>query len=429
MINIVWLVPRSVILLLRNPENASTALSMNGKTDLPATSLPFVPSINSGQALRFSKNQRKVFRQNYSPLRFAAPRAFRFSGRVIIALIAALLPLSPVSTFGQSLLPAKLQKVTALYGARSGASWPMWMAKQGGYYRKHDLEVELVFGVHPAPIAAVISGQAAMTPAGADPALLSISKDSSLVLVGSYLNKGSFALVAGKNIKQISQLAGKRVGVGRVGDPPYHFTLSLLRKHGINTKDIQWLSVGVDAAARAASLHSGQIDATLITAPAYFRLEAAGFPVLAVLSDYEDIFVSTYYLFRRETVLTNRLVAEGFIKAHAEAIKRFYGDRTFAMQVMMKYGGAKDVEDASRVYNLFAKSRMFEPIPYVLKGSVEGVIERQRQEQPYLKDFDFSKSVDNSLVEQLAREGFFERLFGPEIREEQRKKQALAYGR
>ena len=365
----------------------------------------------------------------HSLLRFAAPRAFRFRGRGIIALIAALLSLSSISTFAQSSPPAKLQKVTALYGARSGASWPMWMAKDGGYYRKHGLDVELVFGVHPAPIAAVISGQAAMTPAGADPALLSASKDPSLVLLGSYLNKGSFALVAGKNINQISQLAGKRIGVGRVGDPPYHFTLSLLRKHGINPKDIQWLSVGVDAAARAASLHTGQIDATLVTAPSYFRLEAAGFPVLAVLSDYDDIYVSTYYLFRRDASPTNRMVAEGFIKAHAEAIKRFYDDKAFATQVMMKYGGAKDMEDAGRVYNLFAKSRMFESVPYVLKGSVEGVIERQRQEQPYLKDFDFSKSVDNSLVDQLVKEGFFERVFGPAIREEQQKKQALSYGR
>jgi ABC-type nitrate/sulfonate/bicarbonate transport system substrate-binding protein len=352
---------------------------------------------------------------------------FRLVG--MIACATALFSLTASVASAQSAPAAKLQKVTALYGARSGASWPMWIARDGGYYRKHGLEVELVFGVHPAPIAAVISGQAAMTPAGADPALLSVSKDPSLVLLGSYLNKGSFALVAGKNINQINQLAGKRVGVGRVGDPPYHFTLSLLRKHGINPKEIQWLSVGVDAAARAASLYSGQIDATLVTAPAYFRLEAAGFPVLAVLSDYDDIYVSTYYLFRRDTVSTNRVVAEGFIKAHAEAIKRFYDDRSFAMQVMMKYGGAKDMEDAGRVYNLFAKSRMFESIPFVLKGSVEGVIERQRQEQPYLKDFDFSKSVDNSLVEQLVREGFFERLFGPEIREEQKKKHALAYGR
>ncbi|HZA55397.1 MAG TPA: ABC transporter substrate-binding protein [Candidatus Udaeobacter sp.] len=325
--------------------------------------------------------------------------------------------------------PAKLQRVSALYGARSGASWPMWMAKDGGYYRKYGLDVELVFGVHPAPIAAVISGNAAMTSAGADPALLSASKDPSLVLVGSYLNKGSFALVAAKNINQVNQLAGKRIGVGRVGDPPYHFTLSLLRKHGINPKDVQWLSVGADAAARAASLHTGQIDATLITAPSYFRLEAAGFPVLAQLSDHDDIYVSTYYLFRRDTVLTTRMVGEGFIKAHAEAIKRFYDDRSFAMQVMIKYGGAKDTEDAGRVYNLFAKSRMFESVPYVLKGSVEGVIERQRQDQPYLKHFDFTKSIDNSLIDQLVSEGFFERIFGPAIKQEQQKRQALAYGR
>lgn len=346
-----------------------------------------------------------------------------------IAVSLALLLVGPPVAGAQNLSLIKLQKVTALYGARSGASWPMWIAQDGGYYRKNGLDVELVFGVHPAPIAAVISGNAAMTSAGADPALLSASKDRSLVLLGSFLNKGSFALVANKNISQVGQLAGKRIGVGRVGDPPYHVTVSLLKKHGISAKDVQWLSVGVDAAARAATLSSGQIDATLITAPAYFRLEAAGFPVLALVADYDDIFVSTYYLFRRDTVLTNRPVAIGFIKAHAEAIKRFYDDRSFAMQVMMRYGGAKDMEDAARVYELFAKSRMFEPIPYILKGSVEGVIERQRQEQPYLKDFDFSKSVDNSFVDQLIREGFFERVFGANIKEEQQKKQAIAYGK
>jgi ABC-type nitrate/sulfonate/bicarbonate transport system substrate-binding protein len=348
---------------------------------------------------------------------------------VIIGLALVSLALSRGAVHAQGLPAAKIQKVTALYGARSGASWPMWIAQNGGYYRKHGLDVELVFGVHPAPIAAVISGNAAMTSAGADPALLSASKDRSLILLGSYLNKGSFALLGSKGINQVSQLAGKRIGVGRVGDPPYHFTVSLLKKHGLSAKDVQWLSVGVDAAARAATLSTGQIDAALITAPAYFRLEAAGFPVLALLSDHDDIFVSTYYLFRRDTVTNNRMVAEGFIKAHAEAIKRFYEDKSFAMQVMMRYGGAKDMDDAARVYELFAKSRMFESIPYILKGSVEGVIERQRQDQPYLKDFDFSKAVDNSLVDQLVREGFFERVFGPSIREEQQKKQAVAYGK
>jgi ABC-type nitrate/sulfonate/bicarbonate transport system substrate-binding protein len=316
-----------------------------------------------------------------------------------------------------------------MYGARSGASWPLWMAKDGGYYRKYGLDVDLVFGVHPAPIAAIISGHAVMTPAGADPALLALSKDSSLVAIGSFLNKGSFAMIAARNIARIGQLAGRRIGVGRVGDPPYHITISLLKKFGVSPKDVQWVSIGVDAAARAAALQSGQIDAALITAPAYFRLEAAGFPVLGLLSDHDDIFVSTYSLFRRETVNHNRQVADAFIKAHAEAIKRFYDDRSVAMQIIVKYGGTKNEEDASRVYDLFRKSRMLEAIPYILKGSVSAVVERQSQDQPYLKQLDFSKAIDNSLVEQLVKEGFFENLFGPSIREEQQLKQAHAFGR
>ena len=328
-----------------------------------------------------------------------------------------------------SLASAQEQKVVAMYGARSGASWPLWLAKEGGYYRKQGLDVELVFGVHPAPIAAIISGQAAMTSTGADPGVLAVASDPSLTLIGSFLNKASFALVAAKNFKGVPQLGGKKIGVGRVGDPPYHVTVSLLEKFAIGARDVQWVSIGVDAAARAAALHSGQIDATLVTAPSYFRLDAAGFPVLALVSDYEDIYVSTYYLFRKETVANNRKVAEGFVKAHAEAIKRFYDDKTFAVQTMIKYGGAKDQQDAGRVYDLFGKGRLFEPIPYVLKDSVKAAVERQGQAQPQLKQFDFARVIDNGVVERLVKEGYFEALFGPSIRELQQKRQAQAFGR
>jgi hypothetical protein len=52
-------------ILLKNRRNASTGLSMNGKSPVISTALPFVPSINSGQALRLSKDERKVFQQNH----------------------------------------------------------------------------------------------------------------------------------------------------------------------------------------------------------------------------------------------------------------------------------------------------------------------------------------------------------------------------
>ncbi|HYT57847.1 MAG TPA: ABC transporter substrate-binding protein, partial [Verrucomicrobiae bacterium] len=319
-----------------------------------------------------------------------------------------------------------LQKAIAMIGARSGASWPLWIAKDARLYAKYGLDVELVYAVHPGPIAAIISGHAAMTSSGSDPALLAAAKDPSLVVLGGFMNKGSFAMIGSKTATEMKQLGGKKIGVGRVGDPPYHMAVSLLKKYGMTPRDIQWVSIGVDAAARAAALQSGQVDAALITAPAYFRLQAAGLPVLAVLLDHEDIYVSTYYLFRREALSKERATALAFIKAHAEAIKRFYDDKAFATEIMIKYGGTRNTEDANRVYDLFKKARVLEPIPYALKGSVEAVVERQSQE---LKGVDLSKAIDNSLVDQLVKEKYFETVFGPSIRDEQQRKQALAFGR
>ena len=355
--------------------------------------------------------------------RFDARRAEQLSrpGLLGLAFSLAFLFSGPSSVLAQP-----LQKTVAMIGARSGASWPLWIAKDAGLYAKYGLDVELVYAVHPAPIAAVISGQAAMTSSGSDPALLAASKDPSLVVLGGFMNKGSFAMIGSKTTTDMKQLVGKKVGIGRVGDPPYHMAASLLKKYGMTTRDVQWVSIGVDAATRAAALQSGQVDAALITAPAYFRLQTAGLPVLAVLLDHDDIYVSTYYLFRREALTRERSMALAFIKAHAEAIKRFYDDKSLATRIMIKYGGARNVEDANHVYELFREARVLEAVPYALKGSVDAVVERQGQE---LKGGDLSKMIDNSLVDQLAREKFFETTFGASIREEQQRKQVEAFGR
>jgi ABC-type nitrate/sulfonate/bicarbonate transport system substrate-binding protein len=319
-----------------------------------------------------------------------------------------------------------LQKAVAMVGARSGASWPLWIAKDAGLYAKHGLDVELVYAVHPGPIAAIISGHAAMTSAGSDPALLAAAKDPSLVVLGGFMNKGSFAMIGSKSASDMKQLTGKKIGVGRVGDPPYHMAVSLLKKYGMTARDVQWVSVGVDAAARAAALQTGQVDAALITAPAYFRLQAAGLPVLAVLLEHEDIYVSTYYLFRRDALTKERPMATAFVKAHAEAIKRFYADRAFATAIMIKYGGTRNLDDAHRVYDLFHKARVLEPVPYALKGSVQAVMERQGAE---LKGAELAKMIDNSLVDQLVAEKYFEKIFGASIRDEQQRRQAQAFRR
>ena len=321
------------------------------------------------------------------------------------------------------------QKVTIAFPTRSGASWPMFIAKDAGYYAKYGLDVTLQFGVHPAGIAMLTGGEAQMANYGIDPVMNAATKDGSFVAMGSSLNKGSFGLIARKSIKRGQDLRGKKIGVGRIGDTPYHYTVSMLKKYGIGPRDVIWVPSGADASGRVATMIAGQVDAALLTTPSFFRLVDGGeFVNLAYISEFPDIFVSTVYLFRKSYVNQNPAVAEAIIKAHAEAIKRFYDDKVMAIKSYSAQNRAETPVDTARVYDLYFKDNLLDRVPFVLKGAIASGIERDGDANPQLKTFDFGKLVDNSVVQRLVREGWFEKLFGPAIRAEQERKQKEAFG-
>ena len=145
--------------------------------------------------------------------------------RLLTPLLAALVLLG--QTHGQS-----LQKVTINYPTRSGASWPLYIAKEGGYYQKYGLDVDLQFGVHPTGIAMLTSNQAVMVNHSLEQAMVASARDASFSLVGSPSNRGIFALMAQKTFTSPKELKGKRIAIGQIGDAFYNYTVALLGKYG-----------------------------------------------------------------------------------------------------------------------------------------------------------------------------------------------------
>jgi ABC-type nitrate/sulfonate/bicarbonate transport system substrate-binding protein len=344
--------------------------------------------------------------------------------RTVLALPFAALT-APV--FGQG----QLQKVTINYPSRSGANWPLFIAKEGGYYQKYGLDANLIFGVHPAGIAMLVSGEGQLVNSSLEQLMQAASRDGSLVLVGSSLNRGMFALMANKNIPNMKALKGKKIAIGQIGDAPYGYLISLLGKAGLGARDVEWIPVGTDVSGRAAALQTGRADATMLTAPAYFRVEEAGFKTLANLADHEDIFASTAYILKKSVVASDPALPQKFIKAHAEAIRRFYADKAFAVKSYMVYDKNAQQTDVERVYDLYAKPNAYERVPYVMAGAVTSIINQQPDPQisAQMKAFDFHKVIDNSYVSKLVKEGFFEQLFGPSIKAEEQRKAKLAFSR
>ena len=319
------------------------------------------------------------------------------------------------------------QKITINYPTRSGASWPLYIAKEGGYYQKYGLDVDLQFGVHPAGVAMLTSGQAVMVNPRSSRAWSPARATARFALMGSSSNKGLFALMAQKEFTDPKQLKGKRIAVGQIGDAPYNYTVALLGTYGLGERDVQWIPVGTDVTGRAAALQTNRADATLLTAPNYFRLEEAGYKNLANLAEHE-VYAATVYLFAKSAIAANPKLPEQIIKAHAEAIKRFYDDKAFAVKTYIAYDKQPEA-DVARIYELYAKGNIFDRVPYVMDGRRQG--DRRQQVDPRLsrglKAYDFKQGHRQQHRRPLVKEGFFQQLFGDGIKAEEERKASQAF--
>jgi ABC-type nitrate/sulfonate/bicarbonate transport system substrate-binding protein len=342
----------------------------------------------------------------------------------VVYTVAILIAISVTCVTAQQ----QLTPITINYPTRTGQVWPLYIAKEAGYYAKYGYDVKLAFGVHPAGIAMLVSNEAVMTPYTLEQAMQASSKDASLVMVGSPFKKSLFALMANKSVASMKDLKGKRIGVSQIGDAPYNYTIGLLAKAGLTQRDVQWFTVGTDVNGRAAALLSNRVDATMLTAPVYFKLEQDGYKNLGNISDYDDIYAPSVYLFKKSVVTANPRLPEALIKAHAEAIKRFYDDKAFAVKAYLVWD-KQDQSDIERVYDHYAKVNTYERVPYILTPAVEYILNHPSDAQvgAQMKAFNFHSVIDNTIVDRLLKDGFFEQLFGAGIKTEVERKAKLAY--
>jgi len=342
----------------------------------------------------------------------------------VVYTVAILIAISVTCVTAQQ----QLTPITINYPTRTGQVWPLYIAKEAAYYAKYGYDVKLAFGVHPAGIAMLVSNEAVMTPYTLEQAMQASSKDASLVMVGSPFKKSLFALMANKSVASMKDLKGKRIGVSQIGDAPYNYTIGLLAKAGLTQRDVQWFTVGTDVNGRAAALLSNRVDATMLTAPVYFKLEQDGYKNLGNISDYDDIYAPSVYLFKKSVVTANPKLPEALIKAHAEAIKRFYDDKAFAVKAYLVWD-KQDQSDIERVYDHYAKVNTYERVPYILTPAVEYILNHPSDAQvgAQMKAFNFHSVIDNTIVDRLVKDGFFEQLFGAGIKTEADRKAKLAY--
>ena len=332
------------------------------------------------------------------------------------------------AVLGQAVWAQQRQKVTIIFPTRASQTWPLYIAKEGGYYEKYGFDVDLIFGVHPTAIAAIASDQAIMSPYTLEQSMQASFRDGSFIMLGQPYKKSSFAMMAAKNIPNIAALKGKRIAVSQLADAPYNYAVGLLAKAKLTPRDVQWVPVGAGAGARAAAVESGRAEATMLTAPEYYKLETEGYKNLANIANADDIYAPSMYLFKKSAVQGND-IAERMIKAHAEATKRFYDDKKFAVDAYVKWDPSQTRADIEKVWDEYSKMGAYERVPYILAPAVQYVLDHpaDAQSAAAMKAYNWKQVMDNRVVDKLVKEKYFEQLFGPGVKAEQDRKAKQAF--
>jgi NitT/TauT family transport system substrate-binding protein len=297
-----------------------------------------------------------------------------------------------------------------LYPSFSGTWATPWIAKEAGYFAAEGMDVELIrVGGSTRIVAALLGGSAPFVSAGGSAAIAASAAGGDVVIIAAAFNFSAFHLMARPEIKQPSDLKGKKAGISAFGSSSDILVRLALKKYGLEPgKDVAILPMGGQPEAFAA-LQNGSAHLAGLTFPLYLSAVKAGMtePIKVSEVGFED--VTGTVITTRSFVAQQRDMALRFLRAFIRGMHRYKTDKEFTKRVFAKYGKITDDYLLEGTWQEHAGILQRVPRPS-LKG-LQFLIETQfKDKSPLPRPEAF---VDNSLLEQLEKTGFIDSLYKP----------------
>jgi ABC-type nitrate/sulfonate/bicarbonate transport system substrate-binding protein len=320
----------------------------------------------------------------------------------LIGLVLLLL-LLPTTGFAQ-------ERYLIGYAGFAGFQVSMWAVKDLGLLKKYGLEGETVLVPGTSrQIQALIGDSIQFAHVDAAGHVRAVMRGADIVMVGGSLNKFPFSLVTAKEIRQPADLVGKKIGiVGFGGGNDLAVTL-LLREWKIPRDKVTVLQAG-GGANRLVALTTKALDATVLSHPELGEALRIGMNELGNLNDFKTAdYPMSAVAVRRSFMAQNRGVVKRFLMAYAEATYQFMNHQekgTAIFKHRLKQDNPKALEET---YRYFAPKFSFPT--RVSHVGLQNTLELVANENPKL-DTSLNKYLDESILDELEKEGFFKRITG-----------------
>jgi len=324
--------------------------------------------------------------------------------KIALALLITLLP----NTLNAGQAPSTLASMRFLYPTLSGTFAATWIAKEAGYFAAEGLEVELIrVGGSTRIVAAMLGGSAPIIHAGATASMAASAAGSDSVIIGCMSNVSPFHLMARPEIKQPSDLRGKKAGVSAFGATSDFLVRLALRKFGLEPgKDVAILPTGGEAEAFAA-LQAGSVQIAALAYPSYIQAQRMGMKELVNFSEVGFEAVNAALVSTKTYLTQNRDQATRFMRAYVRGMQRYGADKEFSKKVLSKYLRSTDAEILEASWKDVAPNLLRVPKPST--KAIQFIIDGQfKDKNPPPRPETF---VDTSIIDQLDRSGFIDSVY------------------
>ena len=165
-----------------------------------------------------------------------------------------------------SSLAQTAEKLIFSIPSRSIAAIDLYIARDRGFFRDEGLDVDIVQIRGNVAIAAALSGQVQATN-GVGTVIRALERSElPMKILTVSLKRNLFWLVSRPEITSVAQLKGKTLGTTTLGGSQHSAAMRLIRKGGVDEKDIT-VVVGGDVPAQLQSLVGRTIDAAALSPP------------------------------------------------------------------------------------------------------------------------------------------------------------------
>ncbi len=342
------------------------------------------------------------------PLEVLTIRRSFLSGAFVCTVVAAAcggqtaVP-SPSASALATAAPAPA-KLTVSYSNIVGDELPLWIAKEGGYFEKVGLNVDLLNIASAQGVPALIAGDVQIAQLGGSEVLSAAAEGADVAVIGMLAGVYPFVFEVSANIRTPADLKGRKVGVSSFGSSSDIATRVGLRGIGLDPdKDVNIVPVG-SASQRTAALLSGAIDAGVAQPPEQLALEKAGFHQLFDLAALRLPSANTSVAVKRAYLSANRDVVQRYVDALVRAIVREKADKAFSIQVLKKYYKSDDDAAMTAAYDFFSL-RVAVSLPHATPPQFADAQATLGAKSDKVKNFDVTRLIDDSFVSDAGKRG------------------------